>query len=230
MNNAALANMAVAHYSLASDKALPLWRRGAALTAVIGLHVFGLLAVLGLASQREMDKPLQALSVRMIETAPKPHRTEAPKPKRPTPAPPRKALAAPPPVMTAAPSAASSPGFVLAPQPEPHPAESPRMPSAAPTPLPVSAARFDADYLHNPQPVYPLMSRRAGEEGKVVLRVRVSAQGLPLSVEVKQSSGYSRLDEAARAAIEKWRFIPARQGKDAIEASVLVPLHFTLVN
>ncbi len=115
--------------------------------------------------------------------------------------------------------------FVVAPQPETRPIE--RV-EAAPAPAPVIAARFDADYLQNPKPVYPALSRRLGEEGKVVLRVRVSAQGASLHVEIKQSSGYFRLDEAARAAVEKWRFVPARQGSEAVEASVLVPLHFTL--
>ncbi|MDQ5960832.1 MAG: periplasmic protein TonB, partial [Pseudomonadota bacterium] len=100
----------------------------------------------------------------------------------------------------------------------------------APALAPITAARFDADYLQNPKPVYPPMSRRMNEEGKVVLRVRVSAQGQPLAVEIKQSSGYARLDEAAKTAVERWRFVPARQGSEAIEASVLVPLNFTLSN
>jgi protein TonB len=47
-------------------------------------------------------------------------------------------------------------------------------------------------------------------------------------VDIKQSSGFPRLDEAARAAVERWRFVPARQGTEAVEASVLVPLHFSL--
>jgi protein TonB len=74
------------------------------------------------------------------------------------------------------------------------------------------------------------MSRRLGEEGKVVLRVRVSAQGASLAVEIKQSSGHARLDEAARSAVERWRFVAARQGTEAVEATVLVPLNFTLDN
>jgi protein TonB len=49
-----------------------------------------------------------------------------------------------------------------------------------------------------------------------------------MSVEVKQSSGFIRLDDAARSAVERWRFVPAKQGGEAIEAWVLVPLHFTL--
>jgi protein TonB len=74
------------------------------------------------------------------------------------------------------------------------------------------------------------MSRRLGEEGKVVLRVRVSAQGQPLVVEISKSSSFPRLDDAARLAVERWRFVPARQGNEPIEASVLVPLNFTLSN
>lgn len=97
-----------------------------------------------------------------------------------------------------------------------------------PTPGPGIAVRFDAAYLHNPKPVYPVASRRLGEEGRVVLRVRVSAHGQPMEVDIKQSSGFPRLDEAARAAVERWRFVPARQGTEAVEASVLVPLHFSL--
>ena len=49
-------------------------------------------------------------------------------------------------------------------------------------PVPVTAARYDAAYLHNPRPAYPPLSRRLGEEGKVLLRVRVSREGLALSL------------------------------------------------
>jgi protein TonB len=90
------------------------------------------------------------------------------------------------------------------------------------------AARFDVAYLHNPRPAYPDASRRLGQEGRVVLRVRVSAQGLPVAVAVKQSSGFSRLDEAARAAVERWRFVPARRGDEAVESLAEVPIQFNL--
>lgn len=100
--------------------------------------------------------------------------------------------------------------------------------ASAPAAAPMIAARFDADYLRNPSPAYPAASRRLGEEGRVLLRIKVSAQGLPLRVEIKQSSGFQRLDDAARAAVERWRFVPARQGGEAVESSVLVPLQFKL--
>lgn len=101
-------------------------------------------------------------------------------------------------------------------------------PSAGvPTPAFVPA-RFDAGYLQNPAPVYPSISRRLGEEGRVMLRVFVESNGLPSQVEIKNGSGSSRLDQAAREAVLRWKFIPARQGSDTVAAWVLVPIVFNL--
>ncbi len=205
-------------------------RRAFSALAVTSIHVV-LVASLGYAAARpEVFEPVRAMAVRMLEE--RPAVTPAPPvpEQKPMPAPPVKRT--PPPILAAVPKAASTaaPAFVVAPQPEPTPAPvaAPAAPSASLGQ--VTAARFDADYLKNPKPVYPNASRRLGEEGKVVLRVRVSADGLPLSVEIRQSSGFARLDDAAKAAVGQWRFVPARQGADAIESSVLVPLNFALHN
>jgi len=137
-----------------------------------------------------------------------------------------------------------------APQPRPEPIPQPRMlatetaaPSAAaevsvarvtPPPAPVQAApsvtepRFDADYLDNPAPVYPAISRRMEESGKTVLRVFVGPSGKPTQVQVKASSGSPRLDQAAQDAVWRWKFIPARRGDEAIGAWVQVPIVFNL--
>lgn len=92
----------------------------------------------------------------------------------------------------------------------------------------LAQARFDADYLHNPAPPYPPMSRRLGEEGKVILRVRVSAGGMAEQVEIRTSSGSARLDESARRTVRAWKFIPAKRGGIPVESWVLVPIHFRL--
>jgi protein TonB len=110
----------------------------------------------------------------------------------------------------------------IAAQPEPY-----QEPDPVP-PEPVIAARFDAAYLNNPAPVYPLLSRRLREEGKVLLRVQVSAQGRAEHLYVKKSSGYRRLDEAAQQAVSQWRFIPARQGAEPVTSDVTVPIVFRL--
>ncbi|MEQ1674043.1 MAG: TonB family protein, partial [Candidatus Nitrotoga sp.] len=98
----------------------------------------------------------------------------------------------------------------------------------APSPVEVVAARFDADYLHNPAPQYPMMSSRLREEGTVYLHVQVHADGYAMHVVVKNSSGYSRLDKAGIDAVKQWRFIPARQGNQAINSWAIVPINFHL--
>ena len=93
---------------------------------------------------------------------------------------------------------------------------------------PPTPARFDAGYLNNPAPPYPPASRRLGEEGKVILRVRVSPEGNADEVELKTSSGSPRLDDSARRTVRRWQFIPARRGGTAVESWVLVPILFKL--
>ena len=91
---------------------------------------------------------------------------------------------------------------------------------------PIAPPSFRASYLRNPEPVYPAASRRLGEEGTVQLRVLVSAEGQPVQVDVHRSSGHPRLDEVAAAAVREWRFLPAKRGTTAVEATVIVPIVF----
>jgi protein TonB len=87
-------------------------------------------------------------------------------------------------------------------------------------------ARFDAAYLRNPAPPYPPASKRLREEGRVELRVHVLADGSAGKVDVWRGSGHARLDESARATVEKWRFVPARRGEQAIDSWAIVPISF----
>jgi protein TonB len=80
----------------------------------------------------------------------------------------------------------------------------------------------------NRPPVYPEHSRRRREQGHVLLRVDVSADGAAVSVSVVQSSGYPALDEAAAAAVGQWRFVAATRGGTAIAAAAEVPVQFSL--
>jgi protein TonB len=107
----------------------------------------------------------------------------------------------------------------------PRPVEAP---AAAPAPVQVTPPQFDAAYLRNPPPPYPLASRRMREQGKVLLRVHVSAGGDAEQVLIDGSSGHPRLDESAREAVRAWRFAPARQGGRAVAAWVIVPIRFAL--
>ena len=87
---------------------------------------------------------------------------------------------------------------------------------------------FNAAYLQNPPPFYPIASKKLGEEGRVLLKVLVGAEGGAKKVELKASSGYERLDGAAIDAVTKWRFVSAKQAGHSIEAWVLVPIIFKL--
>lgn len=89
-------------------------------------------------------------------------------------------------------------------------------------------ARFDAAYLNNPKPPYPMTSRRRGETGRVLLRVAVSAAGQPTQIEIVRSSGYSLLDQAAQQTVGHWRFVPARRGSTPVDSHVRVPIDFSL--
>ncbi len=60
----------------------------------------------------------------------------------------------------------------------------------------------------NPKAPYPAESRMNGEQGTVLLRVRTTPEGRPSIVEVRQSSGYARLDLSAMETVRKWRFSP----------------------
>lgn len=92
----------------------------------------------------------------------------------------------------------------------------------------VEPPKFGAAYLHNPAPAYPALSRRMGEEGRVVLRVLVTTNGEAGAVQVETGSGSERLDKAALESVKKWRFIPAKQNNQPVSAYVLVPVKFSL--
>jgi len=112
-------------------------------------------------------------------------------------------------------------------------------PNIAKDPSPVEASieaeeeqydppKFGVAYLNNPTPKYPTLSKRAGEQGRTVLRVLVSMAGDAESVGIATSSGFDRLDNAAVDAVRRWRFVPARKGGQALSAYVLVPIKFSL--
>ena len=127
------------------------------------------------------------------------------------------------PVLTA-PAETPAPYVAAAP---PAPAQEPAT-APAPVALPVVPPDFSAAYLRNPPPAYPYLARRMGQQGKVMLRVLVSAVGLPEKVELRTGSGTRALDEAALEAVGNWRFVAARQGNQPVSAWVLVPIVFSL--
>ncbi|MFH1383853.1 MAG: energy transducer TonB [Candidatus Omnitrophota bacterium] len=84
--------------------------------------------------------------------------------------------------------------------------------------------------FYNASPIYPRVARERGYEGTVILRVTVLPSGKPGSIEVKESSGYVVLDNAALRAVKKWQFTPAKKDDIALESSVDIPVVFVLRN
>ena len=91
--------------------------------------------------------------------------------------------------------------------------------------MPVS----DADYLQNPKPTYLNISKRLNEQGTVLVRVLVGADGKPQDVTLHKSSGYDRLDQSALDTLRtKWRFVPGKRGGVPEAMWHVVPIVFVL--
>jgi periplasmic protein TonB len=104
-------------------------------------------------------------------------------------------------------------------------------PMAAPAPVAVAAPKTitsGVEYLLPPQPEYPALSRRLGEQGKVMLRILVNEKGRPERVDLQQSSGSVRLDEAARQAVLHALFKPHIEDGKAVAVYAIVPIKFEL--
>ena len=71
---------------------------------------------------------------------------------------------------------------------------------------------IDASFRGNQPPVYPVIARRRGEQGTVILRVLITPDGRASDVELVRGSGSVHLDRSAIETIRQWRFVPAIKG------------------
>lgn len=90
----------------------------------------------------------------------------------------------------------------------------------------VVEANYRPNYGSNPKPKYPAAAQRRHLEGKVLLTVRVSAEGDSEQVSILKSSGHEILDDVAVETVKKWKFVPGRKGSKAIATTVTVPINF----
>jgi periplasmic protein TonB len=224
-------------------------RSGASISATVLLHVIlAFLFMLGLMEHTITPPEAPPVLVELMQSQPTPKTIEQPVAK-PIPAPPRPqtvAAPAPTPQPQPSPSKVSTPTEVAqaapvapvsaptAPTP-PAPTRVEAPPAPAPTTAPVVIAPSKTDVsipasysASNQKPIYPNMSKRLGEQGTVVLRVLVKADGSAGEVEVKSSSSYPRLDQAAVEAVKTWRFNSAKIDGKAIDEWYQVPIPFKL--
>nr|WP_281357166.1 energy transducer TonB [Vogesella oryzae] len=209
--------------------------------AVIASAHLGLLALAATRSLPQspaMPVPLEVVSI--VETQ---STTEAPSLAQPRPQPlkPSSQVASPTTVRTAPQQRASRQIADAAMPATPLPTTSTAQPTLAPTshspaaeqtapaaPPAITPPTHTEGYLHNPKPEYPPLSLELGEEGTVLLQIAVNSNGKATSVSIARSSGFPRLDNAARRAASNWTFHPAMRGDEAIDYSYTTPIQFVL--
>ncbi len=172
---------------------------------------------------RPKDEPPAPLSlapepkplVKQTTIAPAPQLRAIPDP-TPSPNAPVGVIEPPPPLPPITAPVVSAPPAPVAPPPAPPPPPRVELPSS------------DADYLQNPKPPYPLMSKKLNEQGSVTMRVLIGVDGLPQKAEIRKSSGFDRLDQSAAITVMKWRFMPGKRAGVPETMWFNVPINFVL--
>jgi protein TonB len=197
--------------------------------SVLLLHVAALWALQSGLLRRavEVFVPVEILSefveppaTKTVPPAPQPplpvHKTPPPEPRIPTPEP--VAVSEPAPAPNAPVVVATPPVAVN---------QAPVSVAPAAT-LKVELPSSDAQYLQNPEPSYPVISRRLGEQGTTVVGVLIGADGRAQKAEIRQSSGYDRLDQVALKTVLAWRYVPGKRGGVPEAMWFNVPIKFEL--
>jgi periplasmic protein TonB len=188
-------------------------RRATGIAAAVLVHVVLLYTLITGSALRVIEVIREPFETRIIaEPQPSPPAEKAPAPPRP--ARPRVAPhASPPPAslptvpvaeVPAPPAVPAEAAITTTAVPAPAAAPSPGPVRAAP-PSPSASVQLEGCAL----PEYPAASITAEETGTVALSFLVDADGQVLESRVDRSSGYRRLDEAARRALGRCKFRPA---------------------
>lgn len=82
--------------------------------------------------------------------------------------------------------------------------------------------------LHSPRPNYPLLSRKLGEQGMVMIKLCVNQGGFVDEASVSKSSGFQSLDKSALATLSQWRFLPMTSTLGYSSQCFQAPVHFSL--
>ena len=91
-----------------------------------------------------------------------------------------------------------------------------------------SKATYKIGSIKNPHPPYPIVARKKGLQGKLILKVSINNDGSVKTVVIGKSSGHKILDKVSKETIEKWVFIPAKKMGEAVEDNIKVPIRFVL--
>lgn len=227
-------------------------RHFAVLTTVVAAHAAALWLLQHGLQSRPQDQLITA-EVLMEWVTPAPEQAEQPQPApaaapkpvrtqpqvRPTPTPQQQARPVPSPIVApVASEPMDTPVAQASPPPSVNAAEasattnttasaSPAQNSAPAAPK-IELPSSQADYLNNPRPPYPPLSKRLGEQGRVVLRVRIETDGSASQAEIQRSSGFDRLDQTALQTVLRWRFVPGKRNGVPEAMWFNIPINFVL--
>lgn len=203
--------------------------------SVVLLHVGVLWALQSGLMRRAVEFviPGEVLTEVFSPPAPPATRAQTPAPAKPLQQPPKPAVppAPPPPQAIATPEPApvvATPATTAPTAPAIEANATAAAPAAPPAPARIELPSSDAAYLNNPKPSYPALSRRLGEQGKVVVRVLIGVDGRAQQAEIRTSSGYVRLDQAALATVRSWRYVPGTRNGIPEAMWFNVPVNFVL--
>jgi periplasmic protein TonB len=195
-------------------------RRGAALTAVIVMHlVFGY-ALYTFASK--IGIKLAPPPLELTPMAPPKHTVEPPPTVPPMKQP--KIFATQPEVPTFKPPSEQDVAVDKLP-PDP-----PRIvPPTAPQPHVLAPVRMDPRHpLRIGKDYYPDASVRANEMGRCVVQATVAADGRIIAASIQTRSGFDRLDQACLNAVKGQRMLPATEDGKPMEGTVSIPITWNL--
>ena len=91
-----------------------------------------------------------------------------------------------------------------------------------------SRAEFKIGSHDNPHPEYPLIARKKGWEGRVIIHADIDNTGKVTYIKILESSGYEALDNVSLNTLKNWKFTPAKFGDKFIEDSITIPVNFLL--
>ena len=93
---------------------------------------------------------------------------------------------------------------------------------------PKSSATYKIGSEKNPHPTYPLIARKKGWEGRVILQTNVDKEGNVKYIRILESSGFKVFDDVSIQTLKKWKFKPAKMGNKYVEDIVNIPVRFVL--
>jgi len=82
-------------------------------------------------------------------------------------------------------------------------------------------------FVNRQMPVYPMMAKKLGKQGRVVLRLHINEKGRLLNIEVVEPAGYG-FTESAMEAVKMSTFSPAHKKGVSVASKALLSIRFVL--